>query len=509
MGGEAADPSGLPVSGHRDFFAESSPVFIEITVATNLFPKLSKRSREYVPASFSVGTTRLDQVGIRLKGISTFQPIQGRPSLAVKFDQFLPGQRMGRLSKLLLNNGGRDLYPFREGLACFLFRDAGLPAARTRHVRLSLNGRNLGVYLAVESMNKDFLRRNFGDDSGNLYEGFMQDINGELELDNGNDASRADLRALRKALAIPDPSVRRREVNSLLDVDRFMAFAVLNLFLGTEDGYLSNGNNYRVYHDPVSRRLVFIPHGLDATFICGRPVNPPLTNAIVMRGLYSLPHGPELYQSNAWRLLTNTWRLATITNRIAESVRELIALSYKESERAHWVEWGEVLCSQVTARRQEILAALSQPHTVQAEFDSEGVALLTNWFPIAHGNSPWFGMATNADRVFLQIEAVRPSAGSWRTRVSVPEGAYSISCRARSKGRMGSVATSYPAARVSLGGGASGAAVVKNGEWEDLSFSFRAPAGGLVAELICEYQSGIGEVMFELPSLRISSRSTP
>src|SRR5207247_2620715 len=136
-----------------------------------------------VVGGISVGSTHFQRVGFRLKGWSSYQSIQGKASFAIKFDEFVREQRLGGLSKLLLNNSQQDPSCLRESLANSLFRQAGLPAARTRLARVSLNGRDLGTYVAIEAMNKDFLRRNFGNASGSLYEGFNQDIGGELEID--------------------------------------------------------------------------------------------------------------------------------------------------------------------------------------------------------------------------------------------------------------------------------------------------------------------------------------
>ena len=64
---------------------------------------------------------------------------------------------------------------------------------------------DLGLYVVIEAMNKDFLKRHFGSGKGNLYEGYLQDVNGRLEQDNGEDLTQADLRALHAACAIVDP----------------------------------------------------------------------------------------------------------------------------------------------------------------------------------------------------------------------------------------------------------------------------------------------------------------
>jgi hypothetical protein len=489
-----------------DFFTASSPIEIEIAIATNLFASLNKTNRQYVPGEISVGGSRLERVGFRLKGWSSFQPIQLKPSFAVKFNAFLPEQRLRGLSKLILNNCRQDTSCLRESLANSLFRDAGIPAPRTRLARVSLNGRDLGTYVAIEAMNKDFLRRNFGDASGNLYEGFNQDIGPGLELDSGTDHTHADVEALRNAAGQPEPDLRWHTVGVLLDTERFLRYAALNMLLGAQDGYLFNGNNYRLYHDPVSRKFVFIPHGLDSTFVCGRPLDPPM-GFLLPKGLLSCRPGQQSYRSNLWHLATNLWDVAQITNRIAEGVRQLIALSKTEAERANRIEHGEILSGQVMTRRQEVLAALTQPAVVNAEFGTSGRAALTNWFPAGFVNSPRFEAVTNANGVFLQIDAPRSAVGSWRTRVSVPEGEYIFSGRGRTLGKPQGDGISTTMARVAIAGHSIVQGPIPAGsEWRDLSLNFSVPQGGGTIDVICEHTAGAGVTVFDLQSLQMRRR---
>ena len=69
-------------------------------------------------------------VGVRLKGNGSFQPMSGKPSLALKFNAYVPGQRLFGLSKILLNNARQDSSLMSEFLAASLFQEAGVPAAQ-------------------------------------------------------------------------------------------------------------------------------------------------------------------------------------------------------------------------------------------------------------------------------------------------------------------------------------------------------------------------------------------
>ena len=58
----------------------------------------------------------------------------------------------------------------------------------------------------------------------------------------------------------------------VLDIDRFISMIVLDSLLWNWDGYSINHNNYRVFSDLDSGKMVFMPHGLDQMF--WRPEGP-------------------------------------------------------------------------------------------------------------------------------------------------------------------------------------------------------------------------------------------
>jgi spore coat protein H len=75
------------------------------------------------------------------------------------------------------------------------------------------------------------------------------------------------------------------------------------------DGYGMNRNNYRVFHDLDSNKMVFLPHGLDQMFgqWRSRPESPitPMMKGVVARAVISEPvpaealsrtHGPDADQ---------------------------------------------------------------------------------------------------------------------------------------------------------------------------------------------------------------------
>ena len=56
-----------------------------------------------------------------------------------------------------------------ERLSMLMFRRLGEPASREAHTKLYINDQYAGLFTIVESVDKTFLKRSFGEDSGYLY----------------------------------------------------------------------------------------------------------------------------------------------------------------------------------------------------------------------------------------------------------------------------------------------------------------------------------------------------
>src|SRR5688500_10600020 len=138
-------------------FGDTNIHALQIDVSEAGLASLKQGNHNYVRATLRDGDLTLRDVGIRLRGHGTFQPIDKRPAWALKLNAFVPRQEYYGLSKVGLNNLALDSSCVRELIAAQLYRDAGIPAARGAHVRVRFNGRDLGFYVLVEAMNKGFL----------------------------------------------------------------------------------------------------------------------------------------------------------------------------------------------------------------------------------------------------------------------------------------------------------------------------------------------------------------
>jgi len=286
-------------------FHELQVYRIKIDLSPAAQEALRKDPRSYVRASLREGGQTLSEVGVRLKGSGSFQGLEKKPSFAIKFNEFMPGQKFKGHAKLLLNNSQQDPTCLCEMMGGEIFRAAGVPAARVTLARVELNGRDAGLYTLVEAANRDFLSRHFKKSKGNLYEGSNLDVTDRLELDSGDTAvDQTDLKALATAVQEPDAAKRWSRLGGLLDVDRFISFAAVEVLTWHHDGYSMDRNNYRIYHDPASGQMVFLPHGLDSLFTKADGAFIPEWKGLVAKAVLESPEGLRRYRERLAGLLT-------------------------------------------------------------------------------------------------------------------------------------------------------------------------------------------------------------
>src|SRR5260221_589545 len=271
-----------------------------------------------VPVTIREGDRVYTNVAVHLKGSFTYQDIDRKPSLTLKFDKFAPGQRFHGLEKISLNNSVQAPSYLSEALARSLFTDLGVPSPRAGHAFVRINGRMAGLYVLFEGWNKQFLRRHFESTKGNLYDGGSGgDITKMLKVDCGeNPQDRSDLKELVAAAREASLSNRLARLQRVLDVEKFRTFSALEILLVHWDGYCAGGpNNYRVFHDAARDKIVFMPHGMDQLFGVSSSIDFSVTpnwHGLVARGLFSIPQERRRLQERLATLLTNEFRVANL-----------------------------------------------------------------------------------------------------------------------------------------------------------------------------------------------------
>jgi hypothetical protein len=268
----------------------------------------------YYPATVTVDGETLTNVAVRKKGFLGSLDTT-KPSLKIKFDEFVPGREFHGLERLTLNNCKQDRSYLHQALTYQAFARAGIIAPRCNFARVNVNGTDLGLFAHVESVDTEFLRRRYFDDRGNLYAGTLSDfrlqwVNTFDKKTNHADPDRSDLDAVVTALAAPDATVLDA-LAGVVDIDQFLSFWAMEVLTGHWDGYANNTNNFFAYHDPVSRVFKFMPWGADGAMDPGKlPIGQPTSvfaKCALARRLYLLPTTQAQYLDRLRALLDSVW----------------------------------------------------------------------------------------------------------------------------------------------------------------------------------------------------------
>jgi hypothetical protein len=292
-----------------------------------------------VPASASIGDQHFAQLGLRKKGfLGSLSAV--KPSLHVDVNQYVSDQVLFGAKTLVLNNSRQDASFTHTCMAYQVFSAAGIAAPRCSYAHVTVNAMDLGIYLNVEAIKKPFLKRSFGDDSGNLYEGsgttdFRSDMLMNFEKKTNTTQPLSDqITQLTDVLARADANMLT-DIETLVDMDEFMRFWATEVLVGHWDGYSGDLNNFYVYVHPVSKKLVFIPWGTDTAFEHGhaylrkepRPLSV-LAWARLPDRLYAVEQSRERFRSTLRTLLNEHWNEAAL---LAEVDRIALLLGNRAS----------------------------------------------------------------------------------------------------------------------------------------------------------------------------------
>jgi len=464
-------------------------------------------ARPQVLATVREGGRVYTNVSLHLKGsMGSFRPFDDKPALTLNFSKQARGQSFHGFSKISLNNSVQDPTYLSEALCRELFTSAGVPAPAATHATALINGRDLGLFVLVEGWGKPFLRKHFPDTSGNLYEGhFASEITPELEVNSGDHPEdHADLDQLQAAVHNPDRAGLWKRLTQILDVDRLASFLAMEILTCHWDGYSLNRNNYRIFHDSSTDRLVFLPHGLDQMFGSRGRMSPnssilPHMQGDVARAFLSTREGKQLYLDRVANLSTNLLVAETLVGRaraLAREIRPTLAAYGSEMAQAHDDE-VEDLCRRIAERCAYIPGQLrSLPEEVR--FNDQGITTLSGWRPKANQAGNRFERVVENGITLLKIQHSAGGAGSWRTSVLLGPGHYTWEGRGRFHGPR------TPAGlRLRISGVPSDATVAEAGTWTPLTFGFDVGDALSTIELVCELAESLGDGEFDETSFRL------
>ena len=279
--------------------------------------------------SVTINGVRIDDVAIRKKGFIGSQDTV-RPSLKIKFDEYVDQDPIVGLDRLTLNNNKQDRALVSQLLTYFLFRKAGIDAPRSTFAAVSVNNRYLGVYSHVESVKKPFLARVYGDDSGKLYEGTLTDLYPKsIEWIEAKTTPSDEDRMLITQLArvLHDDSSTIDELAAIVDLPVFLRYWAMESLINFWDGYSQNQNNYFLSENPSNGLIYFLPWGADSCFgnrprfvqRSGEHAEAVRATGILANKLYHLPGIPDQYRLAMLDLLEQVWDEDELLGEIARA----------------------------------------------------------------------------------------------------------------------------------------------------------------------------------------------
>jgi spore coat protein CotH len=307
-----------PLTGSDAFFDDT--VFHEVRLDINPRDWQSLKDHylenTYYPCDFRWRDQTIRSIGIRSRGTGSRSGI--KPGLRVDFDRYTTDQKFLGLKSFILRNNTQDASNMRERISMLLFRRLGLPASREAHTKLYVNGAFVGVYTIVESVDKDFVKRNFGEDGGWIYKYdypyayYFEDHGSNPSLyvptpfqpETHEDDPRPEFVVqMVQAINQSSDAAFRTAVAEYLDLQKFIRHVAIETFLADYDDFLGDFgmNNFYIYRFQDKKLFQLIPwdksQALSSpTFsiwhnIRGVPasqMNRLMTRALASRDLYDL-----------------------------------------------------------------------------------------------------------------------------------------------------------------------------------------------------------------------------
>ena len=209
--------------------------------------------------------TTFADIGVRIKGQATRTNLNGKAPLKLKFDAFVAGQKFMGLTRMTLNSMVQDPSFVHEDSVYRLYRAMGVIAPRTTYSWLTLNGVDFGLYMNVESVDSQMLKRWLTPAhlySSNCYLADITPSQSGCYDTNYGDTNRSDLNAAIATSSL-DGADWWREINKVADMTAVINLMATDLYTSNWDGYTDVvQNNYYMVFDTTGRFSI-IPWGQD------------------------------------------------------------------------------------------------------------------------------------------------------------------------------------------------------------------------------------------------------
>ena len=224
----------------------------------------------------------IEPVGFRLRG-NTSRYSQ-KKSFKVSFNTFTSGAKYYGVEKLNLNGEHNDPSVMRAKIGWDIMRKWEIPAPRSNHVEVYINGDYYGLYINVEHIDEEFVKSRFEKNDGNLYKclypadldylGSDPDLykltSGdrrvyELKINEEED-DYSDLAEFINVLNNTPNDQLVCKIDEIFNVYDYLKVIAVDILTANWDGPIYNKNNFYLYHNTINGKFDYIPYDLDNTF---------------------------------------------------------------------------------------------------------------------------------------------------------------------------------------------------------------------------------------------------
>ncbi len=256
-------------------------------------------AEKYVEGSLTFEGETISPVGIRYKGsVGAFvNCLSGtdwanpsgyktctKLSIKVKVNWQDSDHTFFKMKKLQFHSQNLDPSQMRERLAYWLFREMDVPAPRSIHARLMINGNYSGLYALTEQIDGRFTRHNFDDGSGNLYKEIWplradgqpyrdREYIASLKTNEDENPSAAMMSAFAREIADSDDANIQEVIKKWMNIKEILSYAVVDRTIRVDDGpfhwYCNQGctnHNFYWYEEPTEETMHLIPWDMDNAF---------------------------------------------------------------------------------------------------------------------------------------------------------------------------------------------------------------------------------------------------
>lgn len=207
-------------------------------------------------------------------------------SMQVKMSSDNSKEKFYNLNKLQFHAQNLDKSQLREKLSYWLFREMGVPAPRSVHARLKINGMYQGVYGLTEEIDNRFAKYFYPNSQGNIYKEIwpLTDKGLSPSINDFKNALRTNeetgdvsfFKSIADDLQKSNISVTKNWVSKYMDVNTIMAYIAVDRTIRLDDGpfhwYCDNSgincknHNFFWFEDTKNKKIHIVPWDMDSAF---------------------------------------------------------------------------------------------------------------------------------------------------------------------------------------------------------------------------------------------------